>query len=128
MLYFIHILPLVLETYKRSTACLDFGLTAAALLPGPGKRLAIALVDPHESVAPCVTVPAERRLDRGARHPGPIQEGQGASHDRSLHLGIPGFPAWVPQRKVGEHEAGNAALLDDVARAAHDRGGNAVRL
>jgi len=103
-------------------------LTAATLLPGSGKRLAIALVDSHEGVAPRVSVPMERCLDRGARHPGPLQYSQGASYDRSLHLGIPGFPAWVSQRKVGEHKAGDAALLDDVPRAAHDRGGNAVRL
>lgn len=123
-----HILPFVFAAYKDLTTCLYFGLTVATLLPGPGKRLAIALVDPHEGVAPCVALPAKRCLDRGARHPGPIQEGQGASYDRSLHLGIPGFPAWISQRKVGEHEAGNAALLDNVPRAAHDHGGDAVRL
>jgi hypothetical protein len=116
------------EADQGSETRLYFGLTSAALLPRPGKRLAIALVDPHEGVAPCVTVPMERRLDRGTRHPGPVQEGQGGSHDRLLHLGIPRFPAWISQWKIGEHEAGNAALLDDVSRAAHDDSGNVVRL
>jgi hypothetical protein len=118
----------VIETDKGSTTCLYFGLTAASLLSGPGKRFAVALVDVHESVAPRVAVPVKRRLDRCARHPGQIEESQGASYDRSLHLGIPGFPTGISQRKIGEDEAGDAALLYNVPRAADDHSGNAIRL
>jgi hypothetical protein len=52
----------------------------------------------------------------------------GASYDRSLHLGIPGFPAGISQRKIGEDKAGNAALFYNVPRAAYNRCGDAIRL
>ena len=35
---------------------------------------------------------------------------------------IAGRTAWVPERKVGEHESRDAALLDDVTSAADDHG------
>jgi len=94
---------------------LRFGLPAAALFSLPGERFAVTVVDPHEGVAPLVVAPAKRRLNRGAGHPGPLKQIKGSSHDRALHLGVPGLPAGVSQWEVGEHEAGDAAFLDDVA-------------
>jgi hypothetical protein len=42
--------------------------------------------------------------------------------DLALHRGVKRLPAWIAERKVGENEAGDAALLDDVARGAdYDR-------
>jgi len=58
------ILPFVIEADTGLMTCLYFGLTTATLLPGSGKRLAIALVDPHEGVAPRVAVPMERCLEQ----------------------------------------------------------------
>jgi hypothetical protein len=105
-----------------------FGLKAAALLTSPGKRLAIAAVHPAEGVTPRIVSPVERRLDCSARHPSPIQQIKGASHDRTLHGTIPRLPAWIPQWKVRENEAGDTALLNDVPRGAHDCCGNSTRL
>jgi hypothetical protein len=107
---------------------LDFGLMAAALLPSSGKCLAIAVVDPHEGIAPCIVLPAERRLGRRPRHPGMLQQVQGASHDGVLHLSIPGLATWISQRKVGKQEASDSALLNDVPRATHDHRGYALLL
>ena len=78
-----------------SLLCLEFGLESTTLLPCSGERFAVAVVDPHEGVAPVFVVPAERSLDRGARHPGPFQQVQRGSHDRALHLVIPGLSAGI---------------------------------
>ena len=99
---------------------------ATAFLSLPGERFAVTVVDPHEGIAPLTVAPAERRLNRGAGHPGPLQQVKASSHDRALHLGIPGLSAWVSQWKVGEHKAGDAAFLDDVAGRAQYYGGHAV--
>lgn len=105
---------------------LRFGLTPTAFFSLPGEHFAVTVVDPHEGVAPLIAVPAEWRLNRGAGHLAPLQQIKGSSHDRALHLGVPGLPAWVSQWKVGEHKAGDAAFLDDVAGRAQYYGGHAV--
>lgn len=96
------------------------GLTLTAGFTLSGKFLPVAIVDPHESVAPVVVIPVEWRLDRGAWHPGPFEQIEGDSHDRALHLGIPWLPAGVSQREIGEHEAGNPALLYNIPCRAED--------
>jgi len=93
---------------------LRFGLTAAELFSLVGERFAVTVIDPHEGIAPLLVAPLERRLNRGAGHPGPLQQIKGSSQDRALHLSVPGLPAGVSQREVGENEAGDAAFLDDV--------------
>ena len=45
-----------------------------------------------------------------------------------MHHRIIRLTARVAEREVGEHEAGNAALLDDIPRRADYDGRNAVRL
>jgi len=120
--------PHLCSIEECSPICFYFGLTAAALLPCPGKRLAIAAVHPAKGVTPRIVSPVERRLDCSARHPSPIQQIKGASHDRTLHVSIPRLPAWISQWKVREHEAGYTALLNDVPRGAHDCCGNSTRL
>ena len=111
-----------------SLTCFYFGLTATALLTFLGKSLAFAVVNPHKGFTPRIVAPEERRLDCSARHPGPIQQIQGTSHDRALHVSVPRLPAWISQWKVCEHETGDTALLNDVPRAAHDCCGHAICL
>jgi hypothetical protein len=66
---------------KARLTCFYFGLTAAALLPLAGKSLTIAGVDAHKGVTPRIAAPTERGLDRSARHPSPIEQIQGSSHN-----------------------------------------------
>ena len=107
---------------------LRFRLLAAAFFSGPGQRFPVAVVDPHEGIAPLVVVPAERRLNRSAGHPGSLQNIQGCTYDRALYLGVPGLPAWVSQGEVGEDKAVDAAFLDDIPGRAHYHGRHAVLL
>ncbi len=105
---------------------LRFGLKSTPLFSFPGERFAVTIVDPHEGKAPFVVSPAERRLNRGPGHPGLLQKVKGNPHDRVLHLGVPGLSAGVSQGKIGEHEAGDPAFLDDVAGRSHYYRGHAV--
>ena len=57
----------------KPTTFLRFGLTATPLFSLTGKRFAVTLVNSHKSIAPLVVSPAEWRLNRSARHPGPLQ-------------------------------------------------------
>ena len=58
-----------------SSACLRLGLKSTALFALAGERLAVAVVDAHETTAPpFVVVPSEGYLDRGARHPGLLEQ------------------------------------------------------
>jgi hypothetical protein len=99
---------------------LRFGLTATSLFPLPGECFAVTVIDPHEGVTPFVVTPMERRLNRSAGHPGPLQQIKGNSHDRTLHLTVPGLPTGISQWEVGKYEAGHTAFLHDVAgRAQH---------
>jgi len=101
-------------------------LTTAAVFSLLSKFFAIAVVDPHEGFTPLVVSPAKRRLDRGSRHPCPLQQVQGRSHDRTLHLNVPWLSARIAQGKVSEDEPSNAAFLDDITRRTHDHCGQAV--
>jgi len=101
-------------------------LKATAFFSRPGQRFPVTVVDPHESVAPLVVAPGEGRLNRRAGHPGSLQHIQAHSHDRALHLGVPGLPARISQWEVGEHEPGDSAFLDDIAGRAHYHGGHTV--
>jgi len=105
-----------------------FCLKAAAFLPCPGKRLAVAVIHPNEGVTPSIVAPLEGRLNRSSRHPGPVKQVECGTHDRALHIHIPGLPAGISQRKVRKHESGDTALFDDVPSTAHDYGRNPVRL
>ena len=103
-------------------------LTPPALFTGPGKGLAVAVVDTHEMVPPIVVVPVKGGLDGGSRHPGPTQEVQGHPHSRALHRHIPRLAAGIPQRKICKDVAGNAAFLDNVPRTAEHHRGDSVAL
>ena len=98
---------------------LCLGLKATPLFSRPGERFTVTVVDLHEGKAPILVVPAERRLNRGAGHPGLLQKIKGGSHDRVLHPGVPGLSTGVSQGKVGENEAGDPAFLDDIAGGSH---------
>jgi len=103
----------------KPTLFLRFGLTATPLLSLTGERFAVPLVNPHKNIAPLVVSPAEWRLNRSTRHPGPLQQIKRGSHDRTLHPCVPWLPAGVSQREVGEYEASNAAFLDDITGRTH---------
>ena len=105
---------------RRSTAHFDFCLTAPALLSGPGKCLAIAIVHPEKDATPRIVLPLELGLDCGTRHPSAIQQKKGTFQDRTLYVNVPRLSARIPQWKVRKHEAGNSAFLDYVSRATHD--------
>lgn len=105
---------------------LCFSLLAAPLFSLPRKCLTIAVVDPHKSIAPLVVFPAKGRLDRGSGHPCSIEKIKAHSHDRALHLSVPGFPAGVSQWEIGENEPRDAAFLYDVPGGTHDDGSDAV--
>ncbi len=104
----------------------SLGLAPAALLPSARKRLPIALVDPHEVLSPLFAAPGKRSLDHRARHPGALQQIQGRPHDRALHRSIPGLSTGVSEGEVRKHKTGDTAFLDNVARRAHDYGGNPI--
>ena len=57
-----------------------------------------------------------------------LKEIERDTNDCSLHHRIIRLTARVAEREVREHEAGNAALLDDIPRRADYDGRNAVRL
>jgi len=105
---------------------LCFGLLAPPLFSLPRKCLTIAVVDPHESITPLVVFPVKGCLDRGSGQPCLIEEIKGHSHDQALHLFVPGFPAGVSQREIGENESRDATFLYDVPGGTHDHGSNAV--
>jgi hypothetical protein len=103
-------------------------LTTAAVFSLLGKVFAIAVVDPHEGFTPLVVSPAKWRLDRSSRHPCPLQQVQGRSHDRTLHLNVPWLSARIAQWKVSEDEPSNAAFLDDITRRTHYYSGYTIFL
>ena len=55
-----------------------------------------------------------------------LQQVERSANDRSLHRRVIRLAARVAEREIREHEAGNAALLDDVPRRADDDGRQAV--
>ena len=57
-----------------------------------------------------------------------LKEIERDTNDCSLHLRIIRFTARIAEGEVREHEAGNAALLDDILRGADYDRRNAVRL
>ena len=102
--------------------------TSKARLPGRS-RLAGVWVNLHVRAAPlaCV-VPIEWSLHCGARVARSLKEIERNTNDSSLHNRIIGLTARVAEGEVREHEARNAALLDDIPRRADYDGRNAVRL
>jgi hypothetical protein len=113
---------------RRSTAHFDFSLKAPALLSGPGKCLAIAVVHPQEDVTPRIVLPSEWGLDSGTGHPGAIQQKKGTFQDRTLHFRVPRLSAGIPQWKVREYETGNATFFNYVFSATHDHCGDTIGL
>jgi hypothetical protein len=103
-------------------------LKATPLLTCLRKGFAIAVIHSEKGVTPRIVFPAERRLDRSARHPGPIQQIKRYSHDRMLHIRVPGLPARISEWKVCEHKASDTALLNDVPLGAHDCCWNSILL
>jgi len=108
--------------------CFRLCLMTAAFFSLLRKFFAIAVVDPHEGITPLVALPAKGRLDRGSRHPCPLQQIQGRSYDRALHLNVPGLSARISQWKVSEDETSNAAFLDDIPRRTHYYSGYTIFL
>ena len=83
----------------------------------------------HVRVAPLAgAVPREWSLHGGARVARSLEEVEGDTNDCSLHHRIIRLTARVAEREVREHEAGNAALLDNIPCRADYDGRNAVRL
>src|SRR5712664_2959725 len=83
----------------------------------------------HVRAAPLACgVPIERSLHGSARVAGSLKEIESDTNNCSLHHRIIRLTARVAEWEVREHEAGNAALLDDVLRRADYHGRNAVRL
>ena len=74
-----------------------------------------------------VIAPDIGRLQGRARDPGALQQAQRVLHNPALGLVVMGLAAGVAEWEVAEGEARHAALLHDVAGAAHEHGGNAVR-
>jgi len=56
-----------------------------------------------------------------------LQQVERNTNDRSLHHRIIRLAARVAEREVREHEAGDAALLDDIPRRADYDGRQAIR-
>ena len=56
-----------------------------------------------------------------------LQQLERNANDRSLHHRIIRLAARVAEGKVREHETGDRALLDDIARRAHYDGRQAIR-
>jgi hypothetical protein len=98
---------------------------AATVMKFPVKRYSKT----HVCAAPIAcAVPIEWSLHRGARVAGSVQEIERNTNDSSLHHRIIRLTARVAEGEVSEHEAGNAALLDDIPRRANYDCRNAVRL
>jgi len=78
---------------------------------------------PHIRLTPIAgVVPNERSLHGGPRVACSLEEIERDTNDRSLHPHIIRLTARVAERKIGEHKAGNAALLDDVSSRANHHG------
>ena len=98
------------------------GLSGWSRLSGVRRNL-------HVGAAPLACrVPSKWSLDRRPRVARSLKEIHRDTYDCSLHRRIIRFAARIAQWEVREHEARNAALLDDIPRRADYYGRNAVRL
>ncbi len=111
----------------RDFAHLGRCLPATALLAQRQQPFAVGGVYTGIALAPAgIVVPGERRLQRRAGRGRLRQKVQSQRQDLSLNVASPGRAAGIAKRKVGKHEAGDAAVLDDVTSRADDDGCDAV--
>ena len=105
----------------------ETGALVATGVASTAQDFAVFVRDGEESTAPALIVaPYGGRLDGGAWHSRLLQEVQGLADDRALHFDVVGAAAGVSEWEVREEEAGDAAVLGDIAGAADDNGGDTV--
>src|SRR5262249_42033962 len=103
-------------------AAVELGAPARDLLRGEQSVVAVVLL-PLVAVAP-----PDRRLQRGARLGGGVEQRERELERHLLRTDVVRLSGAVPQRKIAEQEPRDAAVLDDVLCAAHHDRGDAVRL
>src|SRR5262249_54652273 len=101
---------------------------APALFAERKQTLPLGGIDATVARAPAgITIfPAERSLHGRPRPLRRLQKAKRLPDDRLLHGAIPGMPARIAEREVGEQKARNAAMFDDVQGRSDDDRRNAV--
>lgn len=81
---------------------------------------AVRVIDPHVAVSPVLAAPAQRCLHGGFGGECRLDEIEGERSCEVLSVEVAGSPARVSERQVGEDEARNSALFDDVTSGSDD--------